>query len=368
MSKDSAPEKWIYWEHTRVKHEILGKYLPPWLTILGKYHPRLCYFDGFAGRGEYLGKHGKTFPGSPLIAMQIAEELIGQKRVKEVVPIFIEKDTHNFANLQAVLEANKSRFPHVREPILANEEFAKVISDVLQKVGPQLAPSFFFIDPFGFSGVPFSTIKGILAIPRTEIFFTFMLRDINRFLVERHLWSVFDELYGTNEWRAFLEEPDRERSLRELYTQQLRDQANAKYTWDFRVCADERILTLYYLIHATKHFEGLKLMKGIMYRQGAGGMFAYLGPQDRAIRYQQRLFDDDIPSLKNFLLDRFAGRMLTYDEVLEDSYMDTPFIDKHYREALKAIEGDGKSWVERVTSKTDRGLSGLDRITFFGDF
>jgi len=368
MPKDSAPEKWIYREHTRVKHEILRKYLPAWLTILGKYHPRLCYFDGFAGRGEYLGEHGERFPGSPLIAMQIAEELIEQKKVKEVVPIFIEKDPHNFANLQAVLKANKSQFPHVGEPIFANEEFVKVISDVLQKVGPQLAPSFFFIDPFGFSGVPFSTIKGILSIPRTEIFFAFMIRDINRFLAERHLWPVFDELYGTSEWRTFLDEPDRERSLRELYTQQLRDEAKAKYTWDFRVCADERMQTIYYLIHATKHFKGLKLMKGILYRQGAGGMFAYLGPQDSTIRYQTRMFDDDIPSLKKFLVSRFSGETLAYNQVLEQSYMDTPFIDKHYREALKSLEGEGNILVKRITSKTELGLSGNDRITFLGDF
>jgi hypothetical protein len=47
-----------------------------------------------------------------------------------------------------------------------------------------LVPSFFFVDPFGFSG-----------------FFTFMTRDINRFLglpqVEIHL----DVLYTTPEWR-----------------------------------------------------------------------------------------------------------------------------------------------------------------------
>ena len=362
MTKDSTPEKWIYREHTRVKHDILKKYLPPWLTILGKYHRRLCYFDGFAGRGEY----DDGSPGSPLIAMGIAEELVGQKRVKEVVPIFIERDSDNCANLELVIEANKSRFPNVREPILQCDEFSNVISKVIEKVGSRLAPSFFFIDPFGFTGVPFTIVKDILSIPRTEIFFTFMVRDINRFLAIKDLWPLFDELFGTTEWRTYLGELDREHSLRELYIRQLRQQTDAKCSWAFRVCADERIQTTYYLIHATKHFRGLYIMKSIMYKQGAEGTFAYLGPLDRTRRSQMRLFDDSISSLKNFLVDRFDGRTLTYDKVLEESYMDTPLIDKHYREALKALEQEGKVSIKRVSSKTERGLSGRYNITFLG--
>jgi hypothetical protein len=40
--KDSDPEKWVYREHTRVKNEILEKYLRGWVPILGKYHKRIC--------------------------------------------------------------------------------------------------------------------------------------------------------------------------------------------------------------------------------------------------------------------------------------------------------------------------------------
>ena len=75
------------------------------------------------------------------------------------------------------------------------------MTELVEQVGVRIAPSFFFIDPFGFSGVPFEAVKNILSLPRTEIFFTFMSRDINRFLgipqVERHL----DALYPTSEWR-----------------------------------------------------------------------------------------------------------------------------------------------------------------------
>lgn len=362
MTRDSAPEKWIYREHTRVKHDILRKYLSPWLTILGRYHPRLCYFDGFAGRGEY--EDGSL--GSPLIAMEIAEQLVRQKKVEEVVPIFIDENPDNFANLRVVIEANKSRFPNVREPILECDEFSSVISQVIEKVGSKLAPSFFFIDPFGFTGVPFAIVKDILSIPRTEIFFTFMVRDINRFLTIKDLWHAFDELFGTDKWRSFMNDADRENSLREFYISRLREETDAKYVWSFRVCADERIQTTYFLIHATRRFEGLRIMKEIMYHEGAGGTFAYLGPDDCTVRAQMKLFDENIPSLKGFLLERFKGRTLTYDEVLEESYMETPLIDKHYREAIKALEKERKVSIKRVSSKTERGLRDDDEITFLG--
>jgi len=72
--KDSAPEKWEYREHTRVKHILLEKYLDVWIPILGRYNPRICYFDGFAGRGEYIDKRTRqTILGSPLIALKVAD-------------------------------------------------------------------------------------------------------------------------------------------------------------------------------------------------------------------------------------------------------------------------------------------------------
>jgi three-Cys-motif partner protein len=49
---DDSPEKWNYKEHTRVKHEILSKYLDGWSKILGKSH-NLNIFDCFAGRGKF---------------------------------------------------------------------------------------------------------------------------------------------------------------------------------------------------------------------------------------------------------------------------------------------------------------------------
>jgi hypothetical protein len=49
---------------------------------------------------------------------------------------------------------------------------------------------------------------------------------------------------------------------------------------------------------------------------------------------------------------------------MERTYQDTPFRETDYRTVLKKLEKDGVTTVERISSKTKRGLKDRDRITF----
>ena len=102
MVKDSAPEKWEYREHTRVKHILLEKYLAAWIPILGSWNQKICYFDGFAGKGEYLD--GTI--GSPIVALKVADRKANY--FGKLSCIFIEKDGDYYRNLEEVLEREKS--------------------------------------------------------------------------------------------------------------------------------------------------------------------------------------------------------------------------------------------------------------------
>ena len=83
---DDTLEKWVYKEHTKVKHEILSKYITGWIKILGTFH-KLYIFDCFAGRGVY--NNGE--PGSPILVMKAAQEKIDQlPRLKKAQCVFIE--------------------------------------------------------------------------------------------------------------------------------------------------------------------------------------------------------------------------------------------------------------------------------------
>ncbi len=366
MVKNSASEKWEYEEHTRVKHVLLEKYLVAWITILGKWNQKICYFDGFAGKGEYIDRT----PGSPIRALRAADKLA--KYYDKMLFWFIEKDRGNFANLENVLKREEPSIKNLNkmEIIPMNNEFARVIEEIftyLEEKKHILSPSFFFVDPLGFSGIPFEIIKKILSNPKTEVFFTFMIRDINRFIKLPRLRKTFTILFGTDEWKEIIKLPNREKALIELYRRQLHEVANIKYSIQFRVCENTRLKTLYYLIHANNNFTGHSIMKDVMFKQSA--VFAYLGPKYTFEQTQMRLFDiNDIGQLKKYLLEKFKYETLIYNEVQERACHpwneEPPYIDKHYRQALKELEKERKIKVERVTSKTTRGLRGKDRISF----
>jgi len=368
MIRDSAPEKWEYREHTRVKHILLGKYLAAWIPILGKWNPKICYFDGFAGRGEYLD--GTLC--SPIIALKVADKAANY--FGKLLCILIEKEEDNYKNLEAVLQREKSNIKNWNkiEIIKENDEFSNVIEGIfnhLEKEKSVLIPSFFFVDPFGFSGIPFEVVKKILSNSKTEVFFTFMVRDIARFIEHPQLRDTFNVLFGIEEWKEAIQQSSREKALIELYRKQLHETAGVKYSLCFRVSESEKLKTLYYLIHATNNFKGHSIMKSIMFNQSAHGSFAYLGPKDIPERAQTRLFDiHDIEQLKKYLLEKFKGETITYDEIQEKVchpwYSEPPFIDKHFRQALKELEGKDKIKIERIKSRTARGLGGNDKVSF----
>ncbi|MBM3945332.1 MAG: three-Cys-motif partner protein TcmP, partial [SAR202 cluster bacterium] len=274
--RDSDPQKWIYKEHTRVKHELLDKYLYGWLWILGTRHPRLLIVDGFAGRGEY--EDGSK--GSPLIILEKAARLVEQKRVDEVWCVFVERNQENIENLNKVLKAQWADHEGVRVFGPYGEPFEDVAKKVITKLGAGMPPSFWFVDPFGFTGISFEILSTIMSLRRSELFVNLMLRDIHRFLEHPELSSSFDRLFGSPDWRE-LTGPSGAREgqileLRDFYARRMRS-IGCKVTV-FRVASDKNSHTLYCLVHATKSCAGRWLMKDIMNSQGTQGVFEYLGP------------------------------------------------------------------------------------------
>ena len=192
MVADSDPKKWAISVHTRVNHELLDKYLGGWLPILGSRNPKLLIVDGFAGRGEYV--NGSA--GSPVLIMRKAEELISAGKAGEVICWFVEYDAKNFRALQDVLESNGPKSPLVKVGT-SDQPFELVVKEVVERTNGNTVPSLWFIDPFGFTGMSFETVEQIMALPRSKVFITLMLRDIGRFLSHPNLDTYFNRLFGT---------------------------------------------------------------------------------------------------------------------------------------------------------------------------
>lgn len=144
--------------HTKAKHEILGRYLAAWFPILSKYHSRIVYIDGFSGPGRYKGGEA----GSPMIALDVAvnhRKSLGG----EVVFWFIEEreDRLNHLRQELATVAVPKHFKVVSESGKFHEKFGEVLNSI-DAGKDTLAPTFAFIDPFGFSGIPFTLIERLL--------------------------------------------------------------------------------------------------------------------------------------------------------------------------------------------------------------
>jgi three-Cys-motif partner protein len=169
---------WEIEPHTKAKHEILGRYLGAWFPILGSKIPQIVYIDGFCGPGKYLGGQD----GSPIIAIK---EALKQPVLasSNVTFLFIDERADRIQRLES--ELSLLEIPdnfHVERKVNEFENTLTKILDDLQKEGHHLAPTFAFIDPFGFKGAPFSLIKRLLGNPRTEVFINIMIDFINRFV------------------------------------------------------------------------------------------------------------------------------------------------------------------------------------------
>src|SRR5512135_2995543 len=143
------------WEidpHTLAKHEILRRYLGAWFPILGTYNQRIVYIDGFAGPGRYKG--GEI--GSPIIAIQEALKHSHRLHNNQLSFLFMDERVDRIEHLKYEL----SQIP-IPTNFYVNAETGrfdcelKKLLDKLESEGSKLAPTFAFIDPFGFAGLPF---------------------------------------------------------------------------------------------------------------------------------------------------------------------------------------------------------------------
>jgi three-Cys-motif partner protein len=151
--------------------------------------------------------------------------------------------------------------------------FDQVLPGIIQRYPSHFtddAPLFVFADPFGASGVPFSSIEKILASDRSELFLNFDSDGLVRILkaeaagnAEENLTSIF----GDDSWRRALgidEDPLKlARRALDLFKTRLRSIRDVNYVFAFEMQKHEGVPD-YHLVFASKHRLGLERMKEAM--------------------------------------------------------------------------------------------------------
>ncbi len=338
----TVPKETI-WEidpHTRAKHEILRRYLGAWFPILSRHHGRILYIDGFSGPGRYKGGE----PGSPLVALTTA--LRSQETLRgKLVFLFIDERPDRIAQLEQELAVLSlpSHFSAKAETGVFHEKLDSILDD-LEAQSLQIAPTFAFIDPFGFKGVPFNLVERLLKHPRTEVFITFMVDSINRFIehpndqVVQHIIDAF----GTSDVLGIARGPgDRVETLRMLYQRQLEQVAKFVRYFEMR---DAKNRTIYYLFFATNHLLGHVKMKEAFWKVDAerGFQFSDATNPDQLVMFEM----DPSPTLAEILLQAYVSQTISVEQIQCFVEEQTPFLATHMRSAMKLLESKGKITVK----------------------
>lgn len=331
--------------HTAAKHLLLTRYLAAWFPILGKNNARINYIDGFAGPGEYEGGE----PGSPILAIEAAMNHLDRGTLASNVMInfiFVEFNAIYASRLQSKLAG--IAVPKQIKVQVMQGEFADVIGgilDVLEEHGRALAPTFAFVDPFGFRGVPFDLMARILSYQKCEVYVNVMIEFINRFLEhpDDKIRHHFATTFGTDEvLRIPQQSGNRVNALLSLYRRQLISRAKFVGQFDMHGRNDQKTYSLFFASNSPKGFLKMKEANWSVDKT-EGGRFSDFAP---GAANQAGLLSG--VTVWDALHKRFHGQRVP-SAVLERFVIEeTDYLPKHARSVLDEKETSGEISVDVV--------------------
>ncbi len=352
-------------EWSQRKHESLSGYVPQFARILGQHYGPVFVVDGFAGQGYYDDGTVRE-DGSPLVIAKIAQELNGY----DLRCINVEYLGPEFDSLS---EATAS-FPKVDN---RHGAFADHVDGILRDIAG--APTFFFLDPFGLKGLDWNALSKVGNRPwhlKTELMINFMAPrfDLDAgwlFSTDEKTAQSFinklDRVMGPLDWRPIWQGQELSREHRyeliaDLYRSGLEENFGFMASM-FPISALDGGLK-YYLIHATRHPLGRRIMGSVFYgihqrylkkrselqaQSGIQGALPIIGDH-RRVPTLEEMEEEDLQQLiadiRAILTKRGAVTFTEIQDLLDARWFGR-MVTKHYREACTRLKGEGVvTWVD----------------------
>jgi len=254
-----------------LKHGILSSYLPPFAMKCGSAAPgkRVAYIDGYAGPGRYADGS----PGSPALAVELAEIVAKVRGSEKIDGYFVESDEEAGAALREYLDNEGITWPVYHGDV--HDHLAEITKQIDDRT-----PVFAFLDPFGVN-IPLDIIvKHLLSRSgkirggfrvegaATEVLLNFSLSGLRRFA--GHLDSAkeyaaketflarLDAMLGGEWWRPIWAsgESDREERIREGYIERILQLPGGWSVYSVPVCDRLDGPVVYWLLLLSQHEDG----------------------------------------------------------------------------------------------------------------
>ena len=254
---------------SRIKDQIIGSYLVPYLNKVSKLGKKIVIVDAFAGPGIF--EDGSK--GSPLIICDIAEKHVRE----EYLGISANRDKESHKKLEIALK----KYIEGKKAITILGSAQDLLEELKNIVGN--ATLLIYLDPFGLKGCEFKLLEPYLGRDKrfsTEIVINMSMPTLHRLstrkaikeerisLRSEKLNQALTEILGGEYWKEImwsnLPAEDKEKNVVEKYVNMLR-----KYLPYVGFCPVREKLgkrVKYYMIFASRHPDALLLMNDIMFR------------------------------------------------------------------------------------------------------
>lgn len=321
---------WHLEPHSLGKHFILRRYVNAWLPIMTRFNSRVVLVDAFAGPGRYVG--GEL--GSPLILLDCYLSHTYQPHMtSEIVYLFIEERPDRVGHLRT--EIAKIQFPanvsvHVMEG--RYEDIFRAELDELRATGKSLAPTFVFVDPFGYAAVPMDLTGKFMQFERCEVLIYMPLPFVVRFVGRSGQDRAMSSLFGTDTWREAvdLEGDSRRQFLHDLFRDQLRVNGS-EFVRSFEIETQQG--NGYHLFFGTSHPLGLRKMKEAMWSldPASGEHFRDSTEGDQLVMFEP---DPNYTLLRQLIRATFGSATFTIEQAEDLVVLHTQFLPTHLRQGV----------------------------------
>jgi len=297
---------------------------------------RVVIIDAFAGPGRY--EDGE--PGSPLILLDAyLSHQFRPKMSSEIIYLFIEEREDRVGHLHD--EIGRVRLPPNVRVFVEHGRYETLFRrrlDEIRAAGRNLAPTFAFVDPFGYTDAPMDLTGTFLQFQRCEVLIYMPLPWVVRFVGRDGQQRAMSTLFGTDAWRlaAELQGNDRKTFLHDLFRDQLLAHGS-RFVRSFEIHAGGS--NGYHLFFGTTHPRGLEKMKEAMWSLDpiAGQSFSDSTVSDQLVLLEPGV---DTRPLLNALRAHFGTRVFTVEEAEEFTLLETPFVPSSHlrRRTLQPAE------------------------------
>jgi three-Cys-motif partner protein len=360
-------------EQSLIKARIVEKYFWAWANVIiptaKKVDPRIAYIDLFAGPGRYKD-------GSKSTPIKVLETAISNPDMQNMlVTVFNHADAEHINSLQETINSIPGIENLKYKPQVINHEVGENIVKTFNE--RKLVPTFFFVDPWGYKGLSLQLINSVVKDWGCDCIFFFNYNRINMGLgnaaVEEHMNALFGKIRAdkVREKLKTLNSKERELAVVEALCEALKEMGG-EYVLPFRFKHENGNRTSHHLIFVSKQVKGYAIMKDIMAKESSEQNQGVPSFEYNPATYKQPLlfeFYRPLDDLEEMLLDTFAGRTITMQDIYNQHHVGRRYISKNYKDALKNLEAKSKIVAEppankRRKSKGELTFADSVKVTF----